>query len=89
MGSLRMPTVSIAFALALTITPRAEARWFRFFTPPPPPAHADNGCSYDTTSGGNGGTPAVPEPASIALMGIGTAAVLYARRRRNKASDDV
>ncbi len=49
-------------------------------TPPPAPTPPPSCC--DPTCDTGGGTPAVPEPGTMLLMGSGAAVLAYARRRQ-------
>lgn len=76
----------VATAITVVASSSVEAGWWSFWTPKPkPPTTGGSGGSgggSGGSGGSGGGTPAVPEPASIAMMGVGVAALVYARKRR-------
>lgn len=90
--------LAIAAAITVLTSQSSQAFWgsWSWFSPKPtypqpsqpltpPPTSPPTG--YPTggyTGGGGGGTPAVPEPGTMLLMGTGAAAFAFARRRRNQ-----
>ena len=51
---------------------------------PAPTDPPSGGSTGDGGGGSGGGTPAVPEPGTMLLMGTGAAALAFARRRKNR-----
>jgi len=89
---MKITTRALLMATAITcfgfgLVPDANARIYVKEFQPSPTQHDDIGTPFDEGTRGGDDNVVVPEPGTLALLGIGLASMAAARRKRKAANE--